>query len=321
MEGARDIRPEEAAGAAEFVALMQRLKDRSGLSYRQLEEAAESRGEVLARSTVADVLRRSALPRPELLAAFVRACGDGDRVDAWLAARDAIAAAGPAAEPGGGDERPGAVARWWRRPARLAAVLAAALLMLAGGAWVLLGSDSSDPPDDAPPGAVSLPEVDPEDAPATGLSRIHPAGAAELCVTEGRERTGQYHAAIAAQGVCDDSRPPYTHLEPAGDGFHHIQWDHPAEGLACLTVLTADTPAIEDMLEPWNDCAAGGDRQRFLFEPVGESGEGRYRIRTVADGDCLGVAEDGGTRQGLEVMRQPCEDGAAHQEFLVEPVT
>ncbi|WP_328968444.1 helix-turn-helix transcriptional regulator [Streptomyces sp. NBC_00239] len=83
--------PGHARNAAEFVTLMRALKERSGLTYRQLEERAAEQGEVLARSTLAGVLGGRTLPRPELLAAFVRACGDADRVGEWLTAWSTVA--------------------------------------------------------------------------------------------------------------------------------------------------------------------------------------------------------------------------------------
>lgn len=61
--------PREARSASEFVACMRRLKEWAGLTYRQLEANAERRGDVLARSTVADALRRDSLPRAEVVAA------------------------------------------------------------------------------------------------------------------------------------------------------------------------------------------------------------------------------------------------------------
>ncbi|MGW2057839.1 helix-turn-helix domain-containing protein [Streptomyces sp. NPDC001840] len=87
-----ELSPYEARDAAGFVESMRRLKERSGLTYRELEERAARNGDVLARSTLADILRRTSLPRPDVLTAFVRACGDGQRVGAWLDARNRIAA-------------------------------------------------------------------------------------------------------------------------------------------------------------------------------------------------------------------------------------
>ncbi|MFE2751063.1 helix-turn-helix domain-containing protein [Actinosynnema sp. NPDC059335] len=83
-------RPDTARDAAGFVAMLRELKERSGLTLRGLEERAAARGEVLARSTVADMLRKDALPRPELLAAYVRACGV-EHPEPWLRARERLA--------------------------------------------------------------------------------------------------------------------------------------------------------------------------------------------------------------------------------------
>ncbi len=86
-----ELSPNVAQDAAGFVELLQRLKEHSGLTYRELEERAARNGDVLARSTLADALRRKSLPRANVVAAFVRACGDGQRTDAWLEARARIA--------------------------------------------------------------------------------------------------------------------------------------------------------------------------------------------------------------------------------------
>ncbi|WP_030321195.1 helix-turn-helix domain-containing protein [Streptomyces flavochromogenes] len=92
--------PREARTPAEFLARLQALKDWSGLTYRELSARAEARGDVLPRSTVANMLARATLPREELLTAFVRACGatsaeleDWRTVRAELAGRGAYGAA------------------------------------------------------------------------------------------------------------------------------------------------------------------------------------------------------------------------------------
>ena len=84
--------PSDAGTPAEFIDAMQRLKAWSGLGYRELEKRAAAAGEVLPRSTVTAALARDALPREELLAGFVRACGCGEQVGHWIAARRRIAA-------------------------------------------------------------------------------------------------------------------------------------------------------------------------------------------------------------------------------------
>ncbi|MEU9851736.1 RICIN domain-containing protein [Streptomyces sp. NPDC047974] len=88
--------PADARSPAELALYMRELREASGLTYRDLEQRAEQAGEVLPRSTLATALSRDALPRPELLRAFLIACGHRDRVEAWTAARDRIAAEGGA---------------------------------------------------------------------------------------------------------------------------------------------------------------------------------------------------------------------------------
>ncbi|QQM43216.1 hypothetical protein [Streptomyces liliifuscus] len=82
--------------AAAFVAALRRLKAWSGLSYRRLERRAAEEGHCLPYSTAASMLGRERLPREELVAAFVAACGvRGAEAEAWLDARTDIAC-GPA---------------------------------------------------------------------------------------------------------------------------------------------------------------------------------------------------------------------------------
>lgn len=84
-----------------FMAELRRLKAWSGLSYRELERAAATAGEVLPYSTAATMLRRDRLPRETLLVAFVVACGlDADDTRRWVAARRELAmGAQPSATP------------------------------------------------------------------------------------------------------------------------------------------------------------------------------------------------------------------------------
>ncbi|MER7516306.1 helix-turn-helix domain-containing protein [Streptomyces sp. NPDC126499] len=94
--------PREARNPADFLACLQALKNRSGLTYRELAARADARGDVLPRSTVANMLARTTLPREELLAAFVRACGVGPgEAEEWEAVRKELATRG-VYEPGAG---------------------------------------------------------------------------------------------------------------------------------------------------------------------------------------------------------------------------
>ncbi|MDN3028962.1 hypothetical protein [Streptomyces sp. S.PB5] len=83
--------------AVAFVAALRRLKAWSGLSYRLLERRATEAGHTLPYSTAATMLGRDRLPREELVAAFVAACGiRADEAEAWLDARMTIACGRPA---------------------------------------------------------------------------------------------------------------------------------------------------------------------------------------------------------------------------------
>ncbi|MDO0936846.1 hypothetical protein QQY66_35935 [Streptomyces sp. DG2A-72] len=89
--------------AAAFVAALRRLKAWSGLSYRRLESRAADAGHALPYSTAATMLGRERLPRAELVAAFVAACGvRGAEAEAWADARSRIACgAADAGSPAG----------------------------------------------------------------------------------------------------------------------------------------------------------------------------------------------------------------------------
>ncbi|MFE9836531.1 tetratricopeptide repeat protein [Streptomyces sp. NPDC005551] len=91
----RGTAPQEASDAVAFVASLRRLKDASGLTYRQLEARAARLGRTLPPSTLAGALNRVSLPRAELVAALVHACGCSDEERrAWLAVHRRLSAGG-----------------------------------------------------------------------------------------------------------------------------------------------------------------------------------------------------------------------------------
>ncbi|WAZ19093.1 hypothetical protein STRCI_000119 [Streptomyces cinnabarinus] len=124
--------------AAAFVAALRRLKAWSGFSYRQLERRATQAGHTLPYSTAATMLGRDRLPRAELVAAFVAACGVGaDEAEAWLDARMMIACGGRAAETTTVPTPTPALRkrnRMFRRPRWALAVAVALTAALLGGA-------------------------------------------------------------------------------------------------------------------------------------------------------------------------------------------
>ena len=93
--------PRHAASPAEFVAELRRLKAWSDLTYRRLEKEAMRRGHVLPHSTIATALKRESLPRTELVAALVSACGcDDDAVALWVAVRQRLSTGDVSGAPG-----------------------------------------------------------------------------------------------------------------------------------------------------------------------------------------------------------------------------
>ncbi|MEO3772645.1 helix-turn-helix domain-containing protein [Micromonospora sp. B9E7] len=358
-----ELRPDEAADPAEFVDLLRQLKDRSRLTYRQLEQRAAAAGDVLARSTAADVVRRNTLPRPEVVAAFVRACGAGDQVEAWLRARHrlAVGAYAPASPtpdhptadhpvpdgpvpdhpvpdhpmpdgPSVDGTVPEAVAgrataarsRWFARPMPLTLPLVGTLLAALGvGVWIQRPDDKQrttplgEPTTSASAGPSATPDASasPTIAPHARLSQIRPARTPQLCVTEGRDRTGQYKPEVAVQRPCAEATPPDTYLEPVSDGVYFIKWNHPAHGPGCLTVRGEDPG--RNLLEPWGQCSATNWSQLFRFEPTGSTPTS-YRIRPARSDLCVGLRDDD-TEVSAEALVEPCTNGA-DQVFLVDPL-
>ncbi|MYU25032.1 XRE family transcriptional regulator [Streptomyces sp. SID8352] len=331
--------PTEARTASAYVALLRELKSRSGLTFRQLEERAAARGEVLARSTLADTLRRDAVPRPEVVAALVRACGAAEDVPVWLAAAERIAAAPEPADGGtdGGRRHPdgerasgagplndgtgeapregGSARRPWltRRPGGPRPRLSRPGVLVALGAAVLLGAGALL--------SAALPAGDdgrPSDGtsgPDAGYSRVRPARAPGLCLSDGTVRApGGEGKLLAVQRPCSGAVPPRVYLRRADGGLYQIGFHHPQHGNGCLTVV--DGGAFEDTLEPWNDCGAGGASQWFRAERA--TGTDGWRLRSAADdGDCLGVR--GGTdEEGAAVAMEPCAGRpGGDQVFLI----
>ncbi|MFC9684658.1 RICIN domain-containing protein [Streptomyces sp. NPDC056948] len=368
--------PHEARSAAEFVACLRWLKEQAGLTYRQLERNAERRGDVLARSTAADALRRDSLPRAEVVVAFVRACGGNEDAAVWLEARDRLAAAEPSdaddgatpvdggSTPAHAEQTPGhdssthaadddpahaadgptpaptptstpepltepAVTGRVKNRRALAASAVAALLLAGVGAWALLPGETSDR-GKGTRAAGAGPRLDPSSVPSSstdvegpppGPSRIRPALAPKLCVTEGHDRKGRYRSQVAVQRPCGDATPPDLSLVSVGNtGSYYIQWRHPVYGDGCLTALGSGH-VVEGLLEPWpwESCSADRTSQHFFFDSAGGSEADGYRIHVVQNGMCLGIngAED--RAAGAEIAQQRCT-GARDQEFLVDDV-
>ncbi|MFI8307460.1 helix-turn-helix domain-containing protein [Streptomyces sp. NPDC085927] len=330
------LEPGEARTPAEYVGLLRRLKENSGLTYRQLEERAAERGDVLARSTLADVLRRDALPRAEVVAALVRACGPEEDVAEWLTARQRLAererlageerpeasGAGHAPEsdgvldadrvPGTGRAPEGEASGGGRtRAAPLVPLVALASLgtvvLLVIAAVVLLPDDERTGDSKGGGSEASMnPAATPVAAgPTPGWSRLRPVGAPTLCLTEGEARVDGDTKAVAVQRPCTEAVPPRTYLQRESNGLYVIKWDHPDNGPGCLTVL--DGGPFHGMLEPWpwKACRGGSTAQRFHIERAPGGGTDHWRLRPAQDAEplCVGIresAEDPDGSQGSD---------------------
>ncbi|MET7796886.1 helix-turn-helix domain-containing protein [Streptomyces decoyicus] len=344
------LHPADLRSAEEFMAALRALKARSGLTLRQLESRAADRGDVLPRSTVADILRKQTLPRPDLVAALVRACGEQDRLAEWTRAWKRLACEVPVADTGPTDAGPtdagptatgtgtgdsdgapscerqtsppvagsalapqtgqAAKSGLRRRP-----LLLMAAAVLAGGAvtGLLLADDLTTPQSRSTDAARARP---PEILPvrsAGSWARIRPARPAGLCLTAGRERSGRYRSEVAVQRPCTEPGPR-TFLQPAAGDLTAIKWEHPVEKvMGCLTIL--DSGPAQGLVEPQENCQTDKDAQLFRIERYSPTAQG-YRLRRAQTDLCLGI-RDGATQAGAEAVQEPCGAQPA-QRFLID---
>ncbi|WP_422739518.1 RICIN domain-containing protein [Micromonospora sp. WMMD729] len=318
-----ELRPDEAANPAEFIELLRHLKDRSRLTFRQLEQRAVAAGDVLARSTAADLLRRSTLPRPEVLAAFVRACGAGEQVDEWLRARHRLAAgeyavAGPPVDAPSDTrtDRPAEARRRWSGRPALLALLVVATLLVGLGVWFWWPHDEERRTSETAAGGASPSPTASgagQRSPASGRIQIRPASYPSLCISEGRDRSGRYKAEVAVQRPCAGATPPETYLVPVAGDMYFVKWEHPVNGVGCLTVRREDPG--QNLIEPWEQCSTDSWYQLFRFEPAGSTPDA-YRLRPAGSDLCVGIRDDA-TQVPAEAAAEPCT-GQPDQVFLVD---
>jgi hypothetical protein len=313
--------PEEIRDVAEFMTALRDLRQRSGLTLRQLESAATARGTVLARSTVADMLRRPVLPRAELVGAFLRACGEEPRLAAWMKTYQRLTVGPLPAEPEPDDiaeaddlaARPAAPPR--SSSVRTRSLVALGLTGCVVAAVAIYVASAAGSKGDGTPGTSTTASSSPPvlAVPATGSwVAIHPSSAPELCVTAGRDRARRHGSEVAVQAPC--SAPgPRTLLRAAVGDLVHVAWEHPQDkALGCLTIIDVNGGRL---VEPWDACSAERPQQLFRVERFGTD-SGGYRFRQPDSGDCLAV---GGTGHGAEITPRQCAD-QADQRFLIDPL-
>ncbi|MEU6328441.1 XRE family transcriptional regulator [Streptomyces sp. NPDC047049] len=319
--------PRRARTPTEFVLVMRAMKDRSGLTYRQLAVRAEGRGDVLPASTLAGTLSRGSLPRPEVVEAFVRACGGSpEDVERWLAARRDLTRGEPhataledAAVVGDTDashpherepspeEGKGTGPRRSAR-GRLIGGASLALLAVVGGSLALmrLTGDEAAPADVA--GAAS-PSATPRPAlsgPRPGVYRIRSA-ASSLCLSE-REGEG---GGRVYQATCAKAVPVYS-VEPVEGGVYRIRSLHPVFGYGCLGVAAGSTRAGAQLMDDY--CGHRGSAERFQLQPAGRA---RYRLVPAHTGTCASVPRSSPT-EWTPVVQLSCSSDDPGQLFLFD---
>ncbi|MEV0703204.1 helix-turn-helix domain-containing protein [Saccharopolyspora sp. NPDC050389] len=311
--------PKNIDDAVAFVAALRRMRVRAGLSFRALERRAGRAGDVLPSSTINAALSRDKLPRADLVAAFVRACGgDEPTIETWVAARNDLAARSEGSpEPAAEAEfvpKPTGRAKW-----RRAAVIAVAAVA-AGAAIIALSLTFGQPESHEPvaaqrqaPPATPTPQLDEKAAgPLASVQRIRLAHTG-LCLGEGPEKFTASGRDVLGQHDCASAGPPVG-VEADPDGSFRLLLHSPENGPGCVTTDYGGSDA--EVLLAGHECEDGRPDQRYTFEPVGSPANG-YRIHSVpAPKWCIGVFQHR-TEPGVQLIQDRC-DGSLAQIFLVE---
>ncbi|MFC4610512.1 RICIN domain-containing protein [Streptomyces maoxianensis] len=332
--------PEQAQSSAEFVARMQELKDFSGLTYRELTTRAEAVGDVLPRSTVANMLSRGTVPREELVAAFVRACGCGPgTAETWLRVRKELSrrerqstevpqfTAGepdPGRESGPGTREstpPEQPPEPPRRPWLARAVLPTVVIALGVAALVatLVFLDDDEPEDrqsTKQPGSPrpGSPQSDAPQSDAARSGSLQPgpvrirAVHSGLCLAEAGGQSGQLY-----QQPCSPGTTPRFSLKPVEPAWRIVTF-HRKFGEGCTGVkeksMEVGAP-LEDQ-----ECGKRGPAEAFRLEPVGKPVRG-YRLRPLHSDLCAGVP-GAATRAGAEIRQLACTKDTKGQLFAFD---
>ncbi|MEU0369958.1 hypothetical protein ABZ070_06775 [Streptomyces sp. NPDC006283] len=350
LAGSGAPNPERVRDSAEFVAAMQELKDWSGLTYRELTSRAEAVGEVLPRSTVANMLGRTTVPREELVAAFVRACGCGPgELDAWLRVRKELTRR----------DRPAGTTAGTSEPERMEfghKEIEYKELEHAGPEH--MGSEHTGPNDTGPqlaqgPEAGAGPLAGEAPEPAPSRRRLRPrllavvaagavlgavASAAALTAEGGGNeddapprpvtapapgpvqiRVVHSGLCLAEQGgrngqlyqqPCSKSSIPRFSLKRLGSDWR-LETFHATYGWGC-TGVQEKSVEIGAPVED-QECGKRGPAEAFRLEPLGTPVRG-FLLRPVHSDLCAGV-EDAASRKGAEIRQLACSEDGAGQLF------
>ena len=339
--------PESIGDAASFVAGLRQMRERSGFTYRQLERRAADAGDKLPSSTMGGVLARNTLPRADLLAAFVRACGGGaEEIARWSAARARLAAkptdaaklvgqvGQPASDPAAAPTKPAASAapaapgatgpisaqarpgRWSRLARSIRLVpgsrLALGIAVVAGMVAVSLVSAA----------VVMALRADRPTRTSTAVRTGDPSapGASALAPPASAPPASGSAATPSADGTAPGGGPaPLARRagpQPLRDGRYRIKLAH--TGLCVGEGEERFTGSGRLVLGQYG-CASASPPTRLVRVP----GAATYRIELSAPVDGTGCAtvDYGGSGVSLLLARRECGPDRPDQQFILEPVT
>ncbi|MCQ6251487.1 helix-turn-helix transcriptional regulator [Streptomyces malaysiensis] len=348
--------PRRARSANEFITALQALKDWSRLTYRELSARADAVGDVLPRSTVANMLGRATLPREELVAAFVRACGVGPaELTVWLAVRKDLAtragepgagplpdaAAPPASGPGGAPDvgQVGSLdslePREHGEPVSAAASASPTaeagarrsrmpMLGAALGLTVVVAAIAAVLAWRAHDGGGGGGEGRGGQVDKGGSVAVSPDGAAPA---PGKYRIRAVHSSLCLSERRQDKTAwvyqapcaevfPSFSLQRLDDGLWRIATLHPEHGPGCSGIMGQSKAEGAWLGDDY--CETRGAGEEFRLEAVDRPAEG-FRLRPAHTDECLGLP-DGTTRRWAHVVMLPCRSGAPGQVFRFDPV-
>ncbi|WP_419996320.1 helix-turn-helix domain-containing protein [Streptomyces boninensis] len=325
--------PVGAATAQEFNDRLRALKAWSGLSYRDIEMRAAAVGDVLPRSTVANLLGREALPRGEAVAAFVRACGcSSDALVTWLQARERLAGgggavdgaataaepvpdAGPAPAPGPGSRRP----RWGPLPAALVAAAVTAALAAVAAAVLWPADDAVDSPTVTRAGRE--PSAYGRGTPAEGWYQIRAYHTyPDRCVDGNGEDARSDGMVVEWECTDSDDQMFYVERVPGtAKAQYRLRPRNSHEGRDRCSGFNSSGIGTGALLRPYS--CEGGDRyQRFYLDVAkGTKSPVRYRLRVDRGGGCVQVSRKIDANDVANLFQNTC-NGTPPQEFALRPL-
>ncbi|WP_147341218.1 helix-turn-helix domain-containing protein [Actinomadura logoneensis] len=335
--------PREVKNAEEFVAAMRRLRAWSGLTFRQVERNAADDGVPLPHSTLVTALRRKTLPREELVAAFVRACGcSADTVSLWVTVRRQLAmeqaqaataaAPPPAASPqssrtpvpaptpapaavaeAGANVPAAATGRARRVPNgwRLPNAMRFQGARLTSIRWVLLLlavgtllAGASAPPVPTAPALRDTAASDPARHTFSGNSRIRSART-NRCLSARRDVDGRIFPMPCAYAF------PSRSLQEQPDGSYVIATQHPDLGSGCMGVRRVEVRSgVDD-----DFCGRKGANTADRFWLVHSTAHpGAFQLRIAHTELCI----EAPASAGRPVFLAACASGRLAQAFTIE---